>query len=486
MIDISNKLVLENIIVKIIETKKLIINVLDKELNVYYLNDKYKYLNVSDKDIKNELLNANDIFNDKEINIYKDVLKSGKTIGDNIKKLKNNKGEYITYVSIISPIIIEEKIIGLIEIYEDYSSHTKLSEKIVTMHKNSHIESEIKSLKKKNLKNGTIYTLNSIITANKKMQLLKDKAKKIANSDSPVLIYGDTGTGKELFAQGIHNESDGGEKKPFIAQNCAAIPDNLLESILFGTTEGSFTGAKDKPGLFELAEGGTLFLDEINSMKFNLQAKLLRVIQENSFRRIGGKIQRKMNARVIVTFNEEPLQVIKRGQFRQDLYYRLNVIYFKIPKLSERKEDIKLLVDFFIDLYNAKFNKNVKGIDSKALKILNKQIWEGNIRELKNYIERVMNFTENKQINIDDISDLVVKQSIKEYNKSNTINEDYVYNNNEIKPLKKVMNETEKQLIIGALNASNGNVALAARSLDLPRQTLKNKIDKHKIKPSFR
>lgn len=485
----NDKNIYKKILDSIVETKKVIIIVLDKDLKIKYINDISK--KIFNGNIKIDGASIEVFFDADSLEVYKKVITSGKTIKDNIKKIKNNKMLNNTFISTMVPIVDKDNISGIIEILEDYSDNKQLSKKIISIQEELYLSSEIKKVREKKIKNGTMYTLDSIVTSNKRMLMLVDKARKIANSDSPIIIYGDTGTGKELFAQGIHNETEGSGNKPFIAQNCAAIPESLLESILFGTTEGSFTDAKDKPGLFELAEGGTLYLDEINSMNINLQAKLLRVLQENSFRRVGGKVQKHMNVRVIASFNQEPLEVIKKGKFRQDLYYRLNVIYFRIPSLEERKDDIELLINSFINLYNKKFSKNVIGVEEEVLKVFKNYEWQGNVRELKNYIERIMNFTESDKIQIQNISDLIIKQSINQSKKNQIVEvNDFSEKeknliDNKIEPLKDVIIKTEMKMICKALNKSNGNVALAARILELPRQTLKNKINKYNIKPKF-
>ena len=186
-----------------------------------------------------------------------------------------------------------------------------------------------------------------------------------------MLIYGETGTGKELFAQSIHSDSPR-RYMPFIAQNCAALPESILESILFGTTKGSFTGAEDKPGLFEQADGGTILLDEINNMHISLQTKLLRVLQEGVIRRLGGVSDIPVDVRIIATTNEKPSELLKKGKLRHDLYYRISVINVEIPPLRERINDIDELIDFFIKKYNKKFAKNITGIEEEVINIFKK------------------------------------------------------------------------------------------------------------------
>lgn len=470
----------EKLLNNILESKKLIIIYYDKDLNFLYFSEKAKEV------FHNIRINGHisNIFNQNEIGEYYRALDSEITT-ERIIKVNST-----LFKSLINPLKDDrEKIVGIIEILEIIDEKYSLSNEI----KNIHIKAYAESETDKNIKinNGTIYTLNSIVTNDNQMEKLINLALKAAESNSPVLIYGETGTGKELFAQGIHNASKERRNNMFVAQNCAAIPETLLESLLFGTTEGSFTGAKDKPGLFEIADGGTIYLDEINSMALHLQAKLLRVLQENTFMRIGDKKVRKANVRIIASFNEEPFAVIKKGNFRRDLYYRLNVIYIKIPGLKERINDIELLTNYFIKIYNKKFNKNILRIDKEAINILKSINWEGNVRELKNNIERIMNFTEGNLIKTEDIYNYIYKEGINRFEEYNYVNlkkesdtslpEDY----DNSKTFSELVESLEVNIIRNSLNEANGNVALAARRLGLPRQTLKNKIIKYNIKPNY-
>lgn len=326
--------------------------------------------------------------------------------------------------------------------------------------------------------NGTLYVLEDIIGESEVIKELKYKAKKIADSSSPVLVYGETGTGKELLVQGIHNASSIRKNKPFIAQNCAAIPKSLLEGILFGTTLGSFTGAKNKPGLFELADGGTLFLDEINSMDVELQAKLLRVLQDGVIRRIGGRKAINVDVRVIASTNEDPLDAVKKGILREDLNYRLNVISLRVPPLRERREDIPILVDYFIRMYNDKLCKNVYGVSTDCMKIFLDYPWPGNVRELKYTIESIMNFIDDGIIKVNDLPYNILNYSVcpkKQREKRQESRE-------ELPSLNEALRLYEKALIEKAIEKANGNCAKAARLLKVPRQTLYNKIKKYKIK----
>lgn len=308
-----------------------------------------------------------------------------------------------------------------------------------------------------------------IITKNPLMKRILNQAKNIADSRASVLIQGESGTGKELLARFIHNNSKR-KNKPFVAINCAALPEALIESELFGHEKGSFTGAvKTKKGRFELANTGTILLDEISEMNYSLQSKLLRVIQEKEIERVGGIHPIKIDVRIIATTNRDLKNEIKKGSFREDLYYRLNVIPMHLPPLRERKEDIPLLVDFFIKKYNILDNRNVKGLTEDAMNLLMNMKWKGNVRELENVIERAVLMCEGDLINE---GDLLMFDGEKSYEIST---EDSFLNTLSLK-------EIEKKAIFQALDRTNGNRTHAAELLGISVRTLRNKLNEYKKK----
>lgn len=244
----------------------------------------------------------------------------------------------------------------------------------------------------------THYTFDDIIGDSEELIKTKSMAKFVANGVSSILIHGETGTGKELFAQSIHNASER-FSKPFVALNCGALPGSLIESNLFGYEEGAFTGAKKggSPGAFEQANNGTIFLDEISEMEIGLQTKLLRVLQEREVVRIGGFKPIRINVRVISSTNKDLNTMIAEGKFRQDLFYRLNVVQIKVPALKERPSDIALLARYFLQKYNTLLGKLIEELDLETLKILQQHKWPGNVRELQNCIESAMNMVERQE-----------------------------------------------------------------------------------------
>jgi two-component system, NtrC family, response regulator AtoC len=238
------------------------------------------------------------------------------------------------------------------------------------------------------------YNFEKIVGQSRAVLSLIEEVKKIADSKSNVLLFGETGTGKELFARALHHNSSRRDM-PFVPINCSAIPENLLESELFGYMRGAFTGAVGtKRGLFEEADGGTVFLDEIGDLNLGLQAKLLRVIDDHEIRPLGGTQSKKIDTRLVTATHKDILQAVKEGSFREDLYYRINVVALKLPSLRERKEDILILAQHFLDKYSNELGKNVRFIDEAALELLVNYYWPGNVRELQNVIERAVLITE--------------------------------------------------------------------------------------------
>ena len=281
------------------------------------------------------------------------------------------------------------------------------------------------------------------------------------NYDTSILITGESGTGKEVVAKSIHSCSSN-KDKPFVAINCAAIPQNLQESELFGYEKGAFSDAStDKEGLIEEANNGILFFDEIGDMDIGLQAKVLRVIQEKKYRRIGGTKEIEFEATILAATNKDLLKAIENGEFRKDLYYRLNVIPIYVAPLRERKEDIPLLANYFVQIYNERLDKKVLTIDKGAMDILQGYDWPGNIRELKNLIERIMIFKKNDSIEIDDLSEEIRQKSLSSNSTS--------------------LEDAEKDVIEKALIKNKWNISRTAKELNITRQTLRNKIEKHKI-----
>ena len=319
-----------------------------------------------------------------------------------------------------------------------------------------------KSLRKKKVK---------IITRNSGVKKLLNLALRVADSTASVLIQGDSGTGKELFAKYIHEKSDR-DNQPFVAVNCAALPENLLESELFGHEKGAFTGAiSRKMGKFELAHKGTLFLDEITEMQFHLQAKLLRALQEKVVDRVGGLEPVEIDVRVIATTNRDAEEAVKKGDFREDLFYRLNTIPIVIPPLKDRLNDLEILCEFFIKKYCKIDGRHVKGLTKQAQITLNHHLFPGNVRELENIIHRAVLLADSDLIKPEDLmidlGDLEIDQAGLEMAQNIDLGSGS-------------LKEMEQKMIFKTLDTTEGNRTHAARILGISVRTLRNKLNEYK------
>jgi transcriptional regulator with PAS, ATPase and Fis domain len=324
-------------------------------------------------------------------------------------------------------------------------------------------------------KSGNPEKPTNIIGQSSKMQEVFNIFEKIADTDSTVLIYGESGTGKGLLAKEIHKNS-GRRNNPFISINCGAIPDNLLESELFGHVRGAFTGAtSQKPGKFELANGGTIFLDEIGDMSLQLQVKLLRVLEDKEFERVGGCKTTKVDVRIIAATHQDLEKGIENGTFREDLFYRLDVIPITLPQLRERKSDIPLLISHFLKQHNKRENREVEGISQEAMEIFMEYSWPGNIRELRNIIERLVVLKGKGDIVPQDLP----------YKMSSTRRSPVTQSKVVISPdgisLNNAVSEFEKALILESLEKTKWVKNKAAKLLQLNRTTLVEKIKRHDL-----
>ncbi len=370
-----------------------------------------------------------------------------------------------------------EREINVMPFYSKESSQYLLTEKLVedSEGKPQGIMALFKEMKKVHRLVGGIIGANprlnfsNIIGSNKKLKRAVNLAKVASISSCKILIQGESGTGKEIFAQAIHNYSNR-RNKPFIAINCGAIPRDLVESELFGYEEGAFTGARrgGRPGKFELAEGGTLFLDEIESMPLDAQPKLLRVLESNQLMRVGGNKIIPIDVRIISSTNKDLLLSAKEGNFREDLYYRLNTVNIDILPLRERKDDIPILVKYISNKIGRRVNKNNIEIDKKVLEVLCEYDWPGNIRELENALESAIILSKNNKITIE-----VIPENIKPFkSKDLDIKGDREANS---------LIDIEKEIIFKVLKEVKGNITKASRALGIDRSTLYRKIKKFKI-----
>lgn len=307
-------------------------------------------------------------------------------------------------------------------------------------------------------------------------------AEKISVSNSAVLLTGESGTGKELFAHAIHQNSSR-EQFPFVRINCASIPEHLLESELFGYDEGAFTGAKKggKRGKFELANFGTIFLDEIGDMPLSMQSKLLRVLQEGEVERVGGQKPKTIDVRIIAATHRNLEKMIEEGTFRQDLYYRLNVIKLEIPPLRERKEDIPYIATYLLKKLEKKFHQHGINLTNRVISKLQQHNWPGNIRELENVLERAVNVLEGNTIDIVHLP-LYLRENGHFLSEKQKVYVDYNNHSDSFPTLKETLSLVEKQAIINALQLSNGNKLEASKLLGIGKTSLYDKCKQYNIK----
>ena len=394
------------------------------------------------------------------------VLATGTPILNQQQTVVSSTGKIVTIIYSTYPIFQNGILIGACDISEDITKIKELSERMINL------QSELLDTRSSNRKKSkpvepdalARFTVDDIIGVHDSIINLKILVQRIARSSSSVLVIGETGTGKELVVQSIHSASPR-KNGPLVAQNCSAFPATLLESILFGTVKGSFTGAKDRPGLFELAHGGTLFLDEINSMPIELQSKLLRVLQDGMLRRIGDNKIKQVDTRIIACMNTDPEEAVRNKELRLDLYYRLNVVSLTVPPLRERKSDIPTLANHFINMYNGKLHCRVSSMSEETSNAFFAHSWPGNVRELQHCIEHAMNIMSGQVIELEHLPAHLRQQD-------NLIKES---------SLPEILNSIERKYLVHALNSCQGNISKIALLLGIPRQTLQYKLKMHKL-----
>ncbi|MCI8609739.1 MAG: sigma 54-interacting transcriptional regulator [Firmicutes bacterium] len=423
-------------------------------------------------------------FNLEDSTMFKALKKRESTVRQQ-QTYKNLYGKEITTINSTIPVIVGGETVAAIEVAKDITDIRQMSDKLMELRegvarRNRRKSDEPPSGEDDNGNSKTAtegpkgirrYSFEDIWGESPEIKEVVERAKRAAAIDASVFIYGETGTGKELFAQSIHY---GGirKDKPFLAQNCAAIPEPLLEGMLFGTAKGGFTGAVDRAGLFEQASGGTLLLDEISAMPYDLQSKLLRVLQENYIRRVGGAKDIPVDVRIIATVNEAPEDLMVQGKLRKDLYYRLNVVNISIPPLRERQDDILVLAERFLEKHNQRFHKEIWMITDGAGKKLRSHDYPGNVRELENIIEQAVSMADHDHVLTEKL--LSMPGSSK---KSRGVVSKYVVN----EPLHEYMETIEGQIIKEAIINAGGNISKAAEALQMKRQTLQHKLKKYKI-----
>lgn len=367
----------------------------------------------------------------------RETMETGKTLVEQEVRILDRHNREIP-VSVSTALLRDEqgKIIGGVETFRDLSALKELEEEV----------------KEK-------YTFRDIVSRNPRMLEIFRVLPEVAASDATVLIQGESGTGKELFARAIHDLSPRRER-PLVKVNCAAVPETLLESELFGYVKGAFTDAKrDKPGRFKLAEGGTVFLDEIGDMPLALQAKLLRVLESKEYEPLGATRTERADVRIVAATNRDLEGMVKEGQFREDLYYRLNVFKIELPPLRQRREDIPLLVEHFITKLRHKTGKEIEGVTEEAMGFILEHSWPGNVRELENVLEHAFILCKDRWIRPEHLPEYLRKRPTLTYGGS--------------------LRQMERELIERTLKDCRGNISRAARQLGIHRTTLWRKLKKY-------
>lgn len=453
---------------------KVTILIVDDEENILeFLNEALKdeYLIIKAKNGKEALKKVSEFYPDVVLMDYKMPGMDGMEAFLKIKEIDKDLPVILMTAYGTSSIAIQAMKEGA---YDYVTKPLDLDEIRVTLKRAIELKKLSEKIKKKEVVYEGEFQAEGLIGKSQVMQEVYKQIGRAASSDVTVLILGESGTGKELVAKSIYKNSSRRDK-PFITVNCAAIPEGLLESELFGHEKGAFTDAKERHiGKFEQAKDGTIFLDEIGDMSLPLQAKILRVLQERSFERVGGTETIYTNARIIAATNKNLLKLVEERKFREDLYYRLNVFTITLPPLRDRKEDIPDLVEYFIFKYSHKYQKVVTGVDPQVMEIFMNYSWPGNVRELENAIAHAIVVSHGQIILKDSLPQTILGNKKVEVSSNNLIN-------GEIKPLNEVVAQVEKDMIIKALKQCKGNKTKAAKLLGISRKSLFNKIRDYNI-----
>lgn len=487
----KENIITKELLIDIIEHFYAAVYITDEKGNMLYLNraaevmDQLEREKVIGKNLAE--IYSNTVFQDNMNSPCLDSLETGKPhIQENLEWYLAD-GTRVNAITSTYPLLENGETKGVYAISEDVDKLRKHLIKQGAFHTKKSYR-----LRNKVLKNGTQYVFNDIIGESEIIKNTILIARRFASKKLPVMIYGETGTGKELFAQSIHNASSF-VSGPFVPINCAAIPENLLESMLFGTVKGAFTGAVDTPGLFEKAEGGSIFLDEINSMPIMLQAKLLRALQEKEVQRIGDTKIRKINCRIISATNKLPSEAIQDNELREDLYYRLSTGMVWLPNLRERGDDIDLLINYYIERSNEEQDANIVATSQELRQLLHAYFWPGNVRELANVIESAMNMTADGETTLD-VRHLptYLKQHFSEEISNIPQAQDIFYLRNEERKhdtpyislysdINTMVDSYEKEILLFAIAAAKGNISRCARKLGISSQSLTVKLKKYNI-----
>ena len=465
----------------------------DAEARLVYYNRKMGELDGLDpaEVIGNHILDVYNLDNSHCISLL--CLDKGRPVVNEALYYRAHKGGLVNAICNAHPIFENGKLVGNICYTAEYTSLADRLDKTARNYARHPYSRTADSEHTKDSDTGAVHTMASIVGESPIIKSALETAKVSAKTPSSVLIYGETGTGKEFFAQAIHNYSPR-RARMFCPINCAAIPENLLEGILFGTVKGAFTGAMERKGLFELSSGGTIFLDELHTMPMGLQVKLLRVIQERRIRRVGSLEETPVDLKIISSVNMRPEEAVDKGFLRPDLFYRLGVVILSLPPLRNRGGDVEELVHHFVKKYNKKFHGKVKYVEPEFLSILGNYAWPGNVRELEHVVETSMNFAvsdpyNDKSLGLRHIQSTHLRKFLMKPQARPKKHEalqspaavDYQPQAEGIEnPLAQELAGTEWSLLKEALKGAGGNMSKAARSLGISRQALYYKLKKYR------
>lgn len=407
---------------------------------------------------------------DENVSTTMTCLRTQSPVHNRVDHYSSNDGIAIATANTAYPIKKGRELLGSVVFEQDRSVIDTYSRKMDELdkalkHYNNHTH----------LTSFSGYSFENIIGQGEKLLSAISVAEKVASQNSSVLLVGETGTGKEIFAQSIHRASNRKSKK-FLALNCAAIPDSLIESLLFGTQKGSFTGSEDKPGYFEEANGGTLFLDELNSMSLNMQSKILRAIQENTFRRVGGQKDIRLDVRIISSCNEDPFRSIAENHFRKDLFYRLSTVMIELPALREHMEDLHELIKYHLKATAFQYVHPLTEVSPEAFAILRSYTWPGNVRELYHVLDYAQNVTEGNTLLPEHLPSYLLK---KKNSKTSPVSESSL--NFDDDDLQSLMDTYENHILLQALEHFGYNISKTADALGIRRQSLQYRIKKYGI-----
>lgn len=444
------------------------IQIYDKDAQAVYFNRASRDISQIPDGVQIQGRHLLDLYNlNEDISTTMTALRTQSPVHDRVDRFHTSDGASIATANTSYPIMRKGSLVGAV-VFEQ-------TEEIVRQDIQKR-EATQRALRAFSAKANSIsfsgYTFDNIIGQGQKLRDAVTLAQRVATQDSSVMLIGETGTGKEIFAQSIHRASSRSGKK-FLAINCAAIPDTLIESLLFGTQKGSFTGSEDKPGYFEEANGGTLFLDELNSMSMSMQSKLLRVIQENTFRRVGGSKDLKLDVRIISSCNEDPFRAITDNKFRRDLFYRLSTVMIELPPLREHLEDLTELVDYHLEATSYQYVHSITRVEPEVLDIFRSYRWPGNIRELFHVVDYAQNVADSGVMKPEHLPSYLLRgREQKKAAPSGTA----AFQSG---TLQELMDQREREIIVQALEHYGYNISQTAQALGILRQSLQYRIRKY-------